>query len=551
MKSKNNYIEEYKAQVDAGEIIVGEWIRRLLSRLEDGFAAGEFFYDGDKAARAVDFIETFGHHSEGSTDRLRLELWQKAFIASIFGIVDEDGVRQFREVMLVVARKMGKSLMCSAIAEYLAILDGEYGAMIYCVAPKLEQAHKVYDGFYQMLEMEPAFRKYYWKRRTDVYFPDTNTSVRPIAFNAKKSDGLNPHAVIADEISAWPAEQGRKQYEVLRSAFGARKQPLMISITTAGYVNDGPYDDLFARSTAYLTGASSEKRLLPWLYVIDDPGKWNDLDELAKSNPNLGVSVQPDFYGEEIAIAETSLSKKAEFLTKYCNIKQSSTAAWLPWQVVDDCCTEEIAIEDFRSSYCVGGIDLSQTTDLTSACVVIERNEKLYVFSRFFMPENKIDELSEREGVPYRIYVAQGLLTPSGENFVDYNDVFTWYRQLVEDYEILPLQVGYDRYSAQYLVQDMTAYGFHMDDVYQGFNLSPVIQEMEGLIRDRRLEFGKNNLLKQHLLNAAVKFDQENKKMKLVKVEQRAHIDGAAALLDALTVRQKWYDQIGEQLKNN
>jgi len=159
--------------------------------------------------------------------------------------------------------------------------------------------------------------------------------------------------------------------------------------------------------------------------------------------------------------------------------------------------------------------------------------------------------LQEREGVPYQIYVSQGLITLSGDNFVDYHDCFSWFTRLVEEYEILPLQVGYDRYSAQYLVQDMAQFGFHMDDVYQGENLTPVLNEADGLIRDKTLRIEDNNLLKAHFLNVAMKRNTENRKMRPVKIDERAHIDGFVAVIDALTVRQKWHEQIGEQLKND
>jgi phage terminase large subunit-like protein len=211
---------------------------------------------------------------------------------------------------------------------------------------------------------------------------------------------------------------------------------------------------------------------------------------------------------------------------------------------------DEYSLEDFRSSYCVGGIDLSQTTDLTACCVVIEKSGKLYTVAKFFMPANKIEELQEREGVPYRLYVTAGLIQPSGENFVDYNDCFEWFRVLVEEYEILPLKVGYDRYSAQYLVQQMTQYGFHMDDVFQGENLTPVIHETDGLLRDKTLLLGSNNLLKAHFLNVGMKQNEETRKIRPVKIDSRCHIDGFVAVIDALTVRQKWYEQIGVQLRN-
>jgi phage terminase large subunit-like protein len=336
----------------------------------------------------------------------------------------------------------------------------------------------------------------------------------------------------------------------MKSALGARKQPLILSISTAGYVNDGPYDELIMRGTAVLLGNSEERRLCPILYMIDDVAKWDDIEELRKANPNMGVSVSEDFFLEEIAIARNSLSKRAEFMVKYCNIKQSSTQAWLPYDVVDAVSGEAYSLEDFRSSYCVGGIDLSQTTDLTACCVVIEKGGKLYTFAKFFMPANKVEELQQREGVPYQLYVSKGLIQPSGENFVDYNDCFEWFRTLVEEYEILPLQVGYDRYSAQYLVQQMTQYGFHMDDVFQGENLTPVIHEVDGLLRDKTLRLGDNNVLKAHFLNVGMKQNEETRKIRPVKIDPRTHIDGFVAVIDALTVRQKWYDQIGEQLKN-
>lgn len=545
-----SYIHEYYHKIQTGEIVAGRWIVLLYEKIIAGLRDDLFFLDGKKVNKAITFIENFCHHCEGRDDLITLELWQKSTICLLFGIVDAAGLRIFREVFMVMGRKNGKSLFASAIIAYVSYLDGEYGAKTYCLAPKLEQAAIVYENFYKMVTREPELQALAKKRRSDVYLESTNTTIRPLAFNAKKSDGFNPHLTICDEIASWPAEQGRKQYEVMKSALGARRQPMILSISTAGYVNDGPYDELFARSTAWLMGNSEERRLLPILYIIDDVSKWDDINELKKSNPNMGVSVSEDFFREEIAIARNSMSKRAEFMTKYCNIKQSSVSAWIPYDVVDAVSGAQYRLEDFRQSYAVGGIDLSQTTDLTACCVVIERAGKLYTFAQFFMPANKIHELQEREGVPYQLYVSQGLITPSGENFVDYNDCFAWFRMLVEEYEILPLKVGYDRYSAQYLVQQMAQYGFHMDDVFQGENLTPVIHEMDGLLRDQTLQLGNNNLLKAHFLNVAMKQNEETRKIRPVKIDARCHIDGFVAVTDALTVRQKWYDQIGEQLKN-
>lgn len=547
-----NAILAYYQKIKDGSITVGKWVSLLYEYIVKGMQNGEFNYNHKKAMAAVNFIQLYCHHHEGALapQRLKLELWQKALVSVIFGIVDSDGYRQFREVFFVVARKNGKTLLAAAIAEYCTFLDGEYGGRIYFAAPKLEQAALCFEAYHQMILQEPELNAMAQKRRTDIYVAESNTTAKPLAFSAKKSDGLNISVAIADECASWQGDAGLKFYEVIKSSFGARRQPLLLAMSTSGYVNDGIYDELMKRSTRFLLGDSKEKRLLPVLYMIDTVEKWNDINELQKSNPNLGVSVTVDYLLEEIAVADGSLSKRGEFITKYCNLKQNSSTAWLPAQVVERATGEALNIEDFAHSYCVAGIDLSQTTDLTCALVVIEKGGELYVFSRFYLPTEKIDDAITRDGVPYNIYIQRGLLFPSGDNYIDYHDVFNWFAELVEKYEILPLQVGYDRYSAQYLVQDMRAYGFQMDDVHQGENLYPVLLEAEGLLNDGKIHIGDNDLLKMHLLDSAIKMSTDRGRGKLVKVSSSVHIDGTAALIDALTVRQKWYAEIGEQLKN-
>lgn len=547
-----NNIYEYYQQIKDGRIIVGKWIRLWYEYVIKGIENKSFYYDNKKANKAIRFIENFAHHHEGelAPKLIKLELWQKALVSVLFGIVDSTGARQFREVIIVVARKNGKTLFAAAIAEYMAFLDGEYGARIYFVAPKLQQANLCFGAFHQMILQEPELDELSQKRRTDIYIPSTNSSAQPLAFSANKSDGLNISMCVADEIASWKGTAGLKFYEVLKSSFGSRRQPMLLSISTAGYENDGIYDELVKRCTRVLLGDSSETRLAPFLYMLDDVTKWNDINELQKANPNLGVSVTVDYLLEEIAIAEGSLSKKAEFITKYGCVKQNSSSAWLSTQTVQKCMGPELKLEDFAHNYCVGGIDLSQTTDLTAACVLIEKDGEIYVFHKYWLPSERIDEASERDGVPYRIYIERGLLEPSGDNFVDYHDCYNWFVHLIKDLEILPLKVGYDRYSAQYLVQDMKQYGIHMDDVWQGENLWGTLQTFEGLCKDGKIHIGDNDITKAHLLNSAIKMSVERGRGKLVKVSPNAHIDGVAAIADALVVREKWYSEIGVRLKN-
>ena len=567
----DNFILTYYQGIKDGTYTVGRFVRLIYEKIIEGLQNKEFFFDAKKATAAISWIEAHSFHTEGplAPNNLTLEVWQKAFISAIFGVVDEDGRRIFREVILLIGRKNGKSLLASAICNYIFQTEG-YGTRIFCLAPKLEQTEIVYDSIWRQITLDPEYKKLkeiceekdeHNKKihddsmlpkhgRSELRIDGINSTIKKIAFSAKKSDGFNPSLTICDEVASWRGDAGLKQYEVLKSGTGARPEALMLSCTTSGYENDSIFDELMKRATRFLLGDSKEKRLLPMLYMIDDLDKWNDINELRKSNPNLGVSVSYDFMLEEIAIAEGSLSKKAEFVTKYCCLKQNSSLAWLPAKVVEQCSGEAFDIERFRNSYCVGGIDLSQTRDLTAAVIVIERGGELYVLAHFWLPAERIDEAIQRDGVPYNIYLSRGLLSLSGDNYIDYRDCYDWFVRMVEEYQLLPLQVGYDRYSAQYLVQDMSAYGFHMDDVYQGENLYGVIQETQGLLEDGKLHIGDNDLLKAHLLNAAVKMSTERGRGKLVKLSPAMHIDGAAALLDAMTVRQKYYAEIGAQLKN-
>lgn len=549
----DNWIFKYHEAIQKKEVIVGVWVRLCFEILTTGLLNGEWEFNEKKANKAIKFIENFCHHSEGRSDLLHLELWQKAIVSAIFGIMDKTtGYRQFREVFIIVARKNGKTLFAAAIAAYMTYVDGEYGAKVYFLAPKLDQADLVYDAFYQIVQSDDELDSITKKRRSDIYIKAFNTSVKKIAFNAKKSDGFNPQLVVNDEMEAWPGDQGLKQYEVMTSALGARKQPLIISIATAGYVNDGIFDELFKRATAFLKGNSREKRLLPFIYMIDDIEKWDSIEELKKSNPNLGVSVSAEYYLEQIEIARNSISKKVEFMTKFCNIKQNSAVAWLDYWDVMKCVHEEkpLSLEDFKGCYCVGGIDLSRTTDLTAASIVINRDGINHIFTRFYMPQKRYEVAINEDNTPYNIYRDRGFLFISGENQVDYKDVYNWFIELVKVYKIKPLKIGYDRYSANYLVEDLKTAGFHTDDVYQGTNLTPILHEFEGNLKDGLFDFGDNSMLAAHFLNVAVDINLNDSRMKPVKIEKRMRIDGAMSVFDALTMVSKYHNEIGKKLLN-
>lgn len=288
MPPYRNYIYEYHAKITSGEIIAGKWIKKIYEIIINGLQKQEYFFNAKAANKAIRFIENFCHHSKGRNDLIKLELWQKAIVSVIFGIQDAEKIRIFREIFIVIGRKNGKSLFASAIIAYMAYLEPEYGQEIYCLAPKLDQAALVYDGFYQMVQAEDELAELAKKRRSDIYIAESNTVIKPIAFNAKKSDGFNPQLVVCDEMAAWSGDAGLKQYEVMKSALGARTQPMILSISTAGYINDSIYDELMKRSTSFLKGNSKERR---------------------QSNKTL--ILQPDYKGLKVAadLGKTDLAR--------------------------------------------------------------------------------------------------------------------------------------------------------------------------------------------------------------------------------------------------
>ena len=557
MKTENA-ITEYWNEIQTGGVVVGKWIRLLYDVITKGLEDGRWFYDERLADNAIGFIERYCHHYKGklAPRRLKLSLWQRASISLIFGIVDETGKRMFNQVFWLCGRKQGKTILAAAIATYLSYAAGEYGSEIYFLAPKLDQADLCYSALEFNVHAEPELdcitrsTKY-----RGLMIQETNTMVRKLAFTSKKSDGYNPMFYCADEVAAWPGIAGLRQWEVMASGTGAREEPLGLAISSGGYENEGLFDELMKRGTAFLMGNSREQHILPILYMVDDREKWNDLEELQKSLPGLGESVSREFIKEELKTAEGSKSKEQEVKVKYANLKENLSTAWLRAEDIEKAFGWRKPMEELKGRYCVVGIDLSQTTDLTSACLICEVDGILWVHSHFWLPNKRLEEATKRDGIPYEIFIRKGFLSLSGEEFINNDDVLMWCMDLVKRWKVYPLMVGYDRWSAQDLVAKLEKKHFHTDSVTQGFNLSSVSDTFEGLLREGRIrDMDDNGLLKIHMADAAQQMEsnaeQAHPRKKLVKISKNAHVDGVAAILDAMAMRQFNWAKLGPRLEN-
>ena len=523
-----------------------------------GLSEKLWFYDHRLAQNAITFIERFCHHYKGkmAPRRIRLSLWERASIALIFGIVDGTGRRQFVQVFWAIGRKMGKTLLTAAIATYMAYAAGEYGSEIYFLAPKIDQADLCYSALEFNVHAEPELDAITKSTKyRGLVIAETNTIIKKLAFSSKKSDGYNPMFYCADEVAAWPGVNGLRQWEVMASGTGAREEPLGMAISSGGYEIEGLYDELMKRSTGFLMGNSREQHILPIIYMIDDPEKWDDMEELEKALPGLGESVSREFIQREIDSAHESLSKATEFKVKYCGLKQNISTAWLRAEDINRAFGHHMDLEEIRGHYCVAGLDLSQSVDLTSACIVTEVDGTLWIHSHFWLPNKRLEEATRRDNIPYEIYIKKGFLSLSGEEFINNDDVLMWFMSLVKTYKIYPLIIGYDRWSAQELVQKLNQKSFHTDSVTQGFNLSGVADILEGMLREGRIrDMDDNDLLKIHMADSAQQMEsnaeQAHPRKKLVKISKNAHVDGMAALLDAMAMRQFKWAELGTRLTN-
>lgn len=545
------YLQEFKQDIADGKYVLGQWMQLNIQYVEKCLSEGKCLYDPLKAEKKIRFIETQCRYVEGRSGPLLLESWQKYIVACIFGLVDEDGFRHFTEIVLIIGRKQGKSTFAAALEMTIAYTEPELGMQLYNLAPKLQQANIIYDQTLLMIAKNKTASKLGKKRRSDFYIAKTNTKISPLAFNSKKSDGFNPYFACFDEFAAWEGVKAVDMWNVMLSAQGGRHDPINLACSTANFIDGGLYDELFPRCTSVLLGTSEEENLLPFLFMIDDIQKWDDVQELKKALPNLGVSFFEKNLQKEIRKAHASPSYKNEFICKYCNIKMNTVAAWIPQEAIRLSQGDVIKPEDFQRMACVGGVDLSQTTDLTSACVVINFEGVNYVYSHFWIPAGRLKDLTERDNVDYSAMVSHGFLSLSGDKFVDYKDVTKWFVDLRKEYKLNILVIGYDRYSSTYFVDEMKQQGFLMDDVNQGTNLSPILTEFEGLIMQGLIQTGTNGLLQSHIRNTAIKREADGKRMRMLKISETKHIDGMAALIDALTVKSKYNDQYKWILEGN
>lgn len=552
MKNKNP-IELYWDWMNKNRIKVSTKIYKTYKYIIEFLADSdsEWEYDEGKANHAIDFIERYCKHSKGAMGGkpFILEPWQKAKVAATFGIVHKiTGERKYQRVVLIVARKNGKSTLSAAEGLYLFIADGEPGPEVYACATKKDQAKIIWLEAKRMVKKSPVLSKRIKPLVAELTCDLNDGIYKPVGRDSDTLDGLNVHGATMDEIHAWT---DKNLYDVIVDGTSARDEPLILITTTAGTVRENVYDDIYDEAERTINGyfdpdGYKDERSLFLVYELDDRKTWTDEKTWMQANPGLGTIKKTDALRDKVNKAKANPKLVKNLLTKDFDIPETTSESWLTFETIDN--RETFDMSELKPRYCVGGVDLAATTDLTCATIVFKLPDdiKTYVKQMYWLPGNLIEVRSHEDKIPYDVWEERGLLRRSGTNKVNYKDITKWFLEVQNEMDCYIFKLGYDRWSATYLVDELTQYfGKTVPvPVAQGAKtFSNPMKRLESDLRSKLINYDNNPILKWCLTNAAIKSDT-NDNIALVKTSNpRRRIDGVASLMDAIIVLEDNYDE--------
>lgn len=555
-----NWPEAYLNAIHNGEIVACQKIKSVYERevnwMNNPPKDFPFYFDEAAGQRPIDFIEKFCKHSKGrwGGKPFKLELFQKAKLQLVFGWLEkETGKRRFREVVDLRGRKCGKSSETAAVELYCLIADGESGACIFACANKLDQSKLIFDEAVNMRAQSPSLKSITKKRQSDIYFPATFSKLQALAADTKTMDGLNAHFFSLDEFHE---ARDSKVYDVMIQSQATREQPLAWLISTNGYVREMFFDDKYnyCAKVALWDEGYEDYRLLPLIYELDSRDEWDKPECWPKANPGLGKIKSIQTLTDNVEKAKRDPTFLPTVLTKDFNVPETTAAAWLPHAAIVN---EKVVDMDYlKKSYAIGGCDLSATTDLTCATLIIKkpRDENLYVLQKYFLPQLRVDavEASNKREAPYKLWAENGWLHICEGATVDFHAVTEWFADMVKTNDIRPLWIGYDAALSGYWVPEMSEYGFDMEKIRQGpFTWTYPMKTLGGMFEEHKVIYQNNPMLRWCLVNTGVKTLNKDgiNSISPVKTSSNLRIDGMVSLLNAFTCYQNHEDDYNRYVR--
>lgn len=571
-----NPILEYWDQIESG-LVVSDKIRRTYKKLVFDLTdnTSEYYYSPKRANHIIEFIENYCRHSKGKMGGkpVLLELWEKAMLAAIFGFIDMAGNRKYREALLIVGKKNGKSLISSCVGLYLMVADGEPGPEVYAVATKRDQAKIIWLEARRMVRKSPTLLKRI-KTLVAEMVSDFNDGVfKPLASDSDTLDGLNVHGVLMDEIQQW--KQGKALFDIMADGGSAREQPLILETTTAGTIREDIYDEKYDEAERVINGyfddiGYHDDHFIAFIYELDSRKEWIDPACHRKANPGLGTIKNEQTLLDKVKKAMQNPALVKNLVCKEFNIRETSSEAWLTFEQLNN--TDKFIL-DFENKvlrwtflnpetnkleskelplprYGIGGADLSETTDLTAAKVIFMVPGCPYVFvlQMYWLPEALIELRVREDKIPYDMWIEQGLMRTSPGNKVHAKYVTEWFLEIQKEFDIYIPWVGYDGWSATYWVEEMKGeFGNEsMIPVIQGKKtLSSPMKQLGADLESKLIVYNNNPIDKWCLANTSVDVDKNDNIQPIKTSNRRKRIDGTAALLDAYVILQ---DKLGDYM---
>lgn len=558
-----NPIAEYWNQIQSGEEVVGQKIHKTYQHIVEQLNRedGEYFYDPRRANHILEFFENYCHHSKGKVGGklVELELWEKAMLATVFGFVDIEGNRQYREAVLIVGKKNGKSLLASGVGTYMLTGDGENGPEVYAVATKKDQAKIIWLEAKRMIKKSPALAKRVRPLVAELDCDGNDGVFKPLASDSDTLDGLNIHCALMDEVHQW--KNGRALYDIIADGVTAREQPLVFITSTAGVIREDIYDEKYEEAEKVINGYGDpdgyhDPHFIAFVYELDSRGEWIDPKCWKKANPGLGTIKNEKALAAKVEKAKQNPALVKNLVCKEFNIRETSSEAWLTFEQLDNRDTFSLNPEEKHfiwhhdgedielpyPRYGIGGADLSSTTDLTAGKVIFTvpgYEEYLFVLSMYWLPDSLLEKRTKEDKIPYDKWSERGLLRLCEGNKVKYQDVKAWFVEIQEMFDIYLPWIGYDSWSASYWVDDMTDYfgKSTMIPVIQGKKtLSDPMKRLGNDLDSKLIIYNNNPIDKWCLANTAYDEDVNGNIQPHKTSKPTRRIDGTAALLDAYTV---------------